>query len=65
MVNLDPAAEHFDYQVLAGVCNYAMHGLFTIKSAIKIIVNLKKFLLTLQRMSYPENMSSTWQKVNS
>ena len=38
VVNLDPAAEHFDYQVLAGVCNYAMHGLFTIKSAFKIIV---------------------------
>ena len=38
VVNLDPAAEHFDYQVLAGVCMLCMGYFNTIKSAFKIIV---------------------------
>ena len=38
VVNLDPAAEHFDYPVLAGVCNVMVSLL--LKSALKVIVNL-------------------------
>ena len=62
VVNLDPAAEHFDYPVLAGV--YNVMGYLLLKVLSRSLLAWKS-LVTLLRMSYLENVNSAQQKVNS